>query len=56
MDKQQHMDKHIILHTMLDELVADYILHQKRLLSETTVLELIRWSYKQTISPEELNG
>ena len=53
MTKEEHIARHKELHTMLDKLVADMISHSKMLLSRTTVLELMEWSYKQTINPKE---
>jgi len=46
-----HRERHIKLHAMLDELVADYISDTKKLLDKTTILELMQWAYEQTISP-----
>lgn len=54
MDKIEHKLRHQELHKMLDELIADYILHTNKLLSNTTLIELIKWSYEQTIKPMEL--
>ena len=34
-------------------MVADFIDHTGRLPSETSVMELMEWAYKQTISPSE---
>ena len=50
--KEEHKKRHIELHKALDELIADYITHhdQKRP-SNTTVMELLEWSYKQTQNP-----
>ena len=43
-----HYKRHILLHKYLDELVADFINHTDMLPSETTVAELMKWSYQQT--------
>lgn len=53
MNPEEHKEKHIKLHKSFDELVADYVSHTEKLLSETTVMELIEWSYSQTINPKE---
>ena len=46
-----HKLRHILLHQHLDELMADFILHSKKLPSKTTVMELVLWSHQQTIEP-----
>lgn len=47
-DADRHRYRHIRLHRALDELVADYLNQNRmKLLSETTVLDLIEWSGKQ---------
>lgn len=48
MTNEEHIKKHILLHAELDELVADYIAHSRKGLTETSVLELMQWSGKQT--------
>lgn len=50
---EQHKARHIELHRMLDELTADFIRHTGRLLSQTTVMDLLGWAYEQTLSPTE---
>ena len=47
-----HKQRHKELHTMLDELVADMIAKTGKRPSQTTVLELIEWSYSQTQNPD----
>jgi hypothetical protein len=51
-DKEAHKAVHKRLHAAFDELLADFITHTQRMPSETTVLELLQWSHKQTIDPE----
>ena len=53
MTHEEHIERHIVLHKELDELVADFITHTKGLPSQTTMLELMHWSYEQTINPTE---
>jgi len=48
---RDHKERHQILHRCLDELVADMLMHTNELPSKMTVLELMRWSSLQTISP-----
>jgi hypothetical protein len=53
--QDEHRQRHIELHRSLDELIADFILHHKdKLLSETTVRELMEWAYLETINPTDL--
>ncbi len=51
--KEEHIQRHVELHKALDELIADYITHKEGLPAETTVMQLIEWSHKQTKDPEE---
>ncbi len=55
MDKQKHKIRHIELHKKLDELLADYIEHTGKLLSESTIMDVMKWSHEQTINPSEEN-
>lgn len=48
LNKEEHRGRHIILHKMLDELLADYIKETKKTLSETSIFQLMKWSYEQT--------
>jgi len=60
--KETHRLRHVALHRMLDELVADFLRHGVRfdlnkpmapcpLPSNTTVADLMAWSHQQTIEP-----
>ena len=49
----KHLERHKELHKMLDELSADFIQHTKKLLSETSLMELIEWTYQQTKNPSK---
>lgn len=55
-----HRERHIELHKSLDELVADFISDKEnkvKLLEQTTIMELLYWSYKQTLKEKgEENG
>lgn len=53
MKKKEHIKIHKELHKKLDELVANFISHTSALPSKTTIMELIHWSYKQTLNPTE---
>jgi hypothetical protein len=49
---EEHRQRHIELHHAFDELLADWLTHHPRkLLGETTILELMRWSHEQTKEP-----
>ena len=48
---QSHQEKHVFLHECLDELFANFIIYgQGR--TGNTILDLIKWSYKQTKKPD----
>lgn len=51
--RKYHIERHIMLHKYLDELIADYIYHAGKLFSETNLLEIMEWSYQQIINPSE---
>ena len=56
MDREEHIKRHKELHKALDELVADFISHNKvgdYLPSKVTVMRLIQWSCEQTYDPAE---
>jgi hypothetical protein len=50
--RDEHHKRHLQLHAYLEELVADFVAHTRRLPSETTILQLAEWSYTQTVSPD----
>lgn len=51
----EHRARHLLLHAMLDELVADWLSHNRYARPSTSaVSELIAWSYVQTIAPSEV--
>ncbi len=54
MDKEEHKQRHIELHKGLDELLADYMKHTKKLISDTTLFQLMEWSFNQTKNPAVL--
>jgi hypothetical protein len=53
MIRDEHIERHIELHKMLDELVADFITHTRGLPSKSTILDLMKWSKEQTENPSE---
>jgi hypothetical protein len=59
MTKEEHRRRHVDLHEALDELMADWALHQPRdgtkLYSNTTITELMKWSFEQTQNPREFD-
>lgn len=54
MTKEEHIERHKLLHRYFDELVADWIGHTTGLPSKHTIYELMRWSYQQTLNPTEI--
>ena len=59
MNAEDHRRRHLELHHALDELLADWIGHNvhadsDKTLSNTSILELMAWSHRQTIQPDEL--
>jgi len=51
MELKKHIERHKELHKHLDELIADYIGCTKKNLTDTTLMEFMEWSYKQTLKP-----
>jgi hypothetical protein len=54
MTEDEHRERHKLLHRMLDELLADFLGQTDRLLSNTSLQELMVWSHQQTIEPGDL--
>ncbi len=52
MDTKKHITRHKKLHQALDELLADFINHTKKLPSRTTLVEFMEWSHSQTLNPD----
>jgi len=46
-----HKARHNVLHMHLDELMADFIKHTGKFPTDTTLMELIKWSHEQTKNP-----
>jgi len=53
MNEKEHKGRHEELHKYLDELVADFIQNTGAILSKTTVIELMDWSFAQTKKPTQ---
>lgn len=52
MTREEHRNQHYHLHHALDQLLADYLVqHKDAIPSTTTVMELMKWSYAQTVEP-----
>jgi hypothetical protein len=47
-EKRKHVKRHIELHSMLDELLANYITATENIPSRTSLLDLMTWSASQT--------
>jgi len=58
MTDEEHRERHIALHRALDELAADWMAQQPlgRLFSNTTIMELMQWSFQQTLQPTQPTG
>lgn len=54
MTPAQHKNVHVALHTALNNLLDDFILHKGPRFSDKAIGELLDWSYSQTINPDEL--
>jgi hypothetical protein len=52
MTHEEHIEEHKKLHEALDELLADYFTHAKGS-TKDTILNLMAWSYAETINPTE---
>lgn len=50
----EHKKRHELLHQNLDELAADFLSQNGpgRMLGNTTIMELLEWSHRQTVTPE----
>ena len=55
-DLESHKARHEFLHRMLDELVADWIVHTDGRPSRNTLLDLMKWSSAQTKNPDGQHG
>jgi len=51
MTHEQHIQRHKELHKALDELSADYMNQTGKLMSQSSVMDLVEWSHQQTINP-----
>jgi len=51
MTPEEHKERHVELHGMLDELLADFILHAGGRL-RNSIDDLMQWSHKQTKEPD----
>ena len=51
----EHKKAHRELHKCLDNLIADYLIHHpERGLNNSTIMDLLEWSYIQTLDPTPL--
>ncbi len=53
MTKEKHIERHKLLHTHLDELFADYIMHHsdEYKFAEMPIMKLLTWSNEQCSNP-----
>ena len=53
---QEHIERHVYCHAVLDELMADFFNVTGKRPSEATVSELVNWSANQTHNPQLPKG
>jgi hypothetical protein len=53
LNQGEHRARHRMLHRFLDELVADFIDHTHGMPSKTNLMDFMKWSHEQTVSPTE---
>ncbi|HXA24437.1 MAG TPA: hypothetical protein VNW90_19290 [Acetobacteraceae bacterium] len=55
MTNKRRRERHIELHRALDELAAAWAVRQPpgKVFSNSTIMELIQWSFKQTQEPDD---
>lgn len=54
MTREEHIERHKQLHRALDELLGDWITNsglERPYPSECTIMQLMEWSYQQTLDP-----
>jgi hypothetical protein len=49
----EHRARHRMLHRFLDELVADFTDKSGGMPSKTSLMDFMKWSHEQTVSPTE---
>jgi hypothetical protein len=53
MTKEEHIKFHKQLHRSLDILLADFVSQIEKTLSKTPIVDLMVWSFQQTVNPTE---
>lgn len=56
MTSDEHKQRHVELHRAFDELLADWIAQTGKLPSQHTVMDLLTWSFRQTLEPDHQEG
>lgn len=58
MTREDHIERHKMLHRYLDELFADFIIEHpnKTQFLKVTLDEFIEWSHEQTTNPSDREG
>jgi hypothetical protein len=51
--EKEHQERHKFLHKCLDELVADYISNTLNSLTQSSIMDLMEWSARQTQIPDD---
>jgi hypothetical protein len=52
--QELHKQRHVLLHDNLDELLADFLVSTGKIISGTTIWELLKWSSGQSQKPDPL--
>lgn len=52
MSEKEHKERHILLHKHFDELLADFIRITGKAPLTLLIKDLVNWSHKQTLKPE----
>jgi len=52
MTREEHIERHKMLHKYFDELAADFMSKTGNLCSQSTIGDLMKWSHAQTIEPD----
>lgn len=56
MTTAEHRARHQLLHRYFDELLADFIGHTRGPVLSKPIRELLEWSHRQTIEPDDLDA
>lgn len=49
LSKKEHEKRHKKLHRQIDDIAASFTMHTGRLLSEASIMDLMKWAYSETV-------